>query len=196
MAKSYNNTISSSEVSIAIQRILIADYPKAWTPARVDIGTPPAGWIDLGAVVEDTPSFKCTRTKFQLKTGIPQVIQYEAIMELTGVMAFSLHSNSWHKLQFALGNLTTITTMTAAGSVPFGTSTIKNYALLGVADFIDGTQVIHYMPKASPADEITEEIRPGQNQRIPLSFNLLGVVSTVWGGSELIIAERHQFAAV
>jgi hypothetical protein len=269
--KSFVNQIQPMETSIAIERLLIAYAPQTWTPGRVDFGSIPTGFFDLGAVVEDTPSFKVTREIFQLKTGIPSVLQYQAVTGLEGTFEVSLHSNSWRKAQVAMGNyaytsgytvLTSISsvtnqyTVTLAGttwldsivaghqvvlattgnydnidameckvssvntttftlvfdpqppSTPttsmgvaayssvrqyLGTSRLKNYVLLGVGDFIDGVQVVHYFPKVQPAGEFSEEIRPGQNQRIQLKFNAFGVVTGVNSFDELVIAERHYF---
>lgn len=272
MAKTYLNKINEAEVSLAIEQLLIADYTQVWTPGRIDVDSPPAGFTALGAVVEDTPVMRYGREKFQLQTGIPAVTQFESIQSMEGGFECQLHSNSWRKLQYALGNFTatasattvaTITSVvdsgtfvvtsgasitphrhyifaaTAAGfdagdaseavvtsvtsvsstvqlvtvSPPpfkspaanwaigsyeyvrqvFGGSTIKYYKLLGVADFINGIQVVHQLFKVSPADEVTEEFRPDQNTRIPLNFNALGVETQIGSCTELVIGDRYQF---
>ena len=270
--KAFANPISEAEVSIAIERLLIANYPTAWTPGRIsDLASPPSGFYDLGAVVEDTPSLKVTKDIFQLKTGIPAVVQYQAVTGLDAEFSVSLHSNSWRKAQVALGNysyassytvvtsiasivsqfsytvagstfteslvvgrqvviasgtnhdnidametriscLSTVTQNIQVSPVPpstpalgmsiayynnvrqyYGTSLLRNYVLLGVADFIDGVQVVHHIPKVQSAGETTEEIRPGQNQRIPLKFNAFGVVTAISSVDQLVVAERHYF---
>lgn len=287
MGKTYNNPVNKYEVALGIERLLIADYPQAWTPARVDIDTPPTGFYDLGAVVEDTPVFTYSREYFELETGLPRVTQYRAVQMVEGVMAVSLHSNSWKKLQYALGNFTytgsysseavsdyapatrkiTLTGTTSVESITanmmvtlvgtagspndpaafvtkvtsvtvdntndagevyvadtlptavssefqggagtvnyqvapgysklvYGGSSIREYALLGVIDFIDGTQVVQYIPKASPNADVTEEYRPEQNSRIPLSFKAYGTVSVVGSCDQVTVGERYEFPSV
>jgi hypothetical protein len=268
MGKAYNNYIDEAEVSLGIERLLVANYPATYTPARIDISSPPSGFYDLGSVVEDTPSLKTSRKKFALETGVPMVRQYEAVIGLTATFECKLHSNSWRKAQFILGNYTYTSSATALGTITslngqnsitlsaggasiavgsqftiapvggaldnpasfetratsissnlvyfdplpnaalttgrlvgtypmvrqaIGTSKILKYSLLGVADFIDGVQVVHYIPKCTPGEDMEEAIRPAENYRIGLMFNAFGVVSTIYGGSELIVAERFYY---
>lgn len=275
MTESYLNPTVEAEVSIAIERLLVADYPQSWTPARVSLAPTslPTGFHDLGAVVEDTPSLRVTRNKFQLFTGIPSVLRYEATIGLEGTLAATLHSYSWRKLQLALGNFTytcsavTSDTVSSVGgrdevtlsattaltvgdlvlvavsttamddidcpeavissigtdgatlhfsptlpSTPsagdlvgtysyvrmaIGTAKQREFAILGVSDFIDGAQVVHQVHRAVAADEVLQEIRPAQNQRIPLTFNLKGIASSDYTGyenkSHLILAETFFF---
>ena len=279
MPKSFVNEINEMEVSLAIERFIIAEFPNAWTPARIDLDNLPSGFVDLGAVVEDTPSFSVSRTKFELDAGLPAVRQFEAVTALEGTLEFTLHSYSWRKVQYAFGNVTavssttdvtTIASVTDRNTITFanttsveslatiglqfaiagaiadfdkadavetrvasitsdgltyylvptpidtptagdfvgyydfqqsfvGTTKIRQHVLLGVADFINGTQVVHQFFKATPGDEFTEEIQPGENARIPLSFNALGVSSAeVPGctGDQLVVARRLYFPAV
>lgn len=197
--KSYNNTITENEVSLAIEQVLIATSGTSWTPGRVDVGSPPSGFTHLGAVVEDTPSLQVTREKFRLQTGIPKVIQYQAIIGLTGRFEAQLHSNAWDKWAYAFGNYT-VGTSGAMIRQPYGTALMSTYFILGVADFINGVQVVHAMYKVAPTDEMREEIRPATNPHCPLSFEALGIrastVSVSYGTSdELIIGERFYFPA-
>lgn len=274
VTKSYVNDVDLQETSIAIEQFLIADYPQSWTPARVDLtpGSLPSGFRNLGAVVEDTPSFKVSREKYTLKTGIPQVRQYEVVTALDGTLEFTLHSASWRKLQVALGNLTAVSSATLITSIMsvtnaqvvtfpivvtsaitngdqivfataaavdaidthetvirsvsatasyitiycvpalaqtpttawniyrydevrqfYGTATQREFTLLGVADFIDGWQIIHEFPRCQIAGDYTREIRPGENLRLPLSFNLFAVSRSIRGSTELIIAQESYF---
>ena len=279
--KTFTNLINPVEVSLAIQRLLVADFGSGNyepTSGRIDLDTLPTGFVDLGAVVEDTPTFSVTRTKFQLDAGLPAVRQFEAVIGLEGSFEISLHSNSWRKAQYAFGNysavssvtqITTIASVTAQNVVTFantssveslvlglqfviaplvaefdkadavetrvvsitsdgltflldptplntivagdftgyydfqqifhGTTAIRQSELLGVADFIDGSQVVHQFFKVTPGDEFTEEIRPTENERIPLSFNAFGVsrsdVPGAGGKSQLVIARRIYFPA-
>jgi hypothetical protein len=205
MGRSYVNAITTHEISVAIERFLIAPYPQTFTPARVDLDNLPTGFIDLGAVVEDSPTVTVSRTKYKLETGLPKLIQYESIVGVSGKIEFQLFSNSFHKVQFALGNewytyngvtTTSITTLTtiASGTVftqYLGTKDINNYALLGVADFTNGFQVIHEFGKVSPADDWTENIKPDGVHPLPLSFDALGYETTLGSCTELIIGKRH-----
>lgn len=267
---SFANKINELEVSIAIEALLIADYPTSWTPARIDLDAPPSGFRDLGSVVEDSASFRVTREKFSLRTGLPRVIQYQAVMDLSGQFSVTLNSNSWRKVQFAFGNYSATCSPTLIGTVAsvvdlvtfvtsstsvasgihiitasttpamdfpdaievrvlstkalggglvevkhtppmkqitsghligtysfvkqeIGTRKISFYTLLGVADFIDGVQVVHRFHKVQPTAEWTEEFRPDQNGRVPLTFEALGVEDTVRGCKELVIADRFYF---
>lgn len=273
--ETYNNEINEVEVSLAIQRLLVADFGTTWTPARIDMTSLPTGFVDLGAVVEDSPSFAVTKNKFQLQAGLPQVLQYEAVIGLEGSFEIALHSNHWRKVQFAFGNVSAISSTTLTGSISsitnrnvvtfaattdlesvpvgrqivlaaveanfdkadtvetrvasihsdgltvflqptplhtpavndvagiydyvesfVGTRLLRNHSLLAVADFIDGSQVVHEFFKVSPGDAFTETINPSENERIGLSFNAFGVSrSDVPGVStaELVIARRIYF---
>lgn len=273
--ESYNNEINEVEVSLAIQRLLVAEEGTTWSPARIDLTSLPAGFVDLGAVVEDSPTFSVTKTKFQLQAGIPQVLQYEAVTGLEGSFEIALHSNSWRKVQYAFGNVSAVSSSTLAGTIAsvtdrntvtfngttdldslpvgrqfilaptqagwdsadaietrvasiaadgktvyllptpirtpstndvagyyayvenfVGTSQLRNHVLLAVADFIDGSQVVHQFFKVSPGDEFTETINPTENERLGLSFNAFGVSRSDIPGltkSELVIARRVYF---
>jgi hypothetical protein len=198
--KTYLNQITASEVSLGIERLLIAPKDTTWSVARIDINTPPSNFVDLGSVVEDTPVLKVTREKFKLITGIPRVLQYQAILAMEGTFQAMLHSKDWSKLQYAMGNTSPDTTnwATTPGSSQYiiqyyGTRKIKEFVILGVVDFIDGTQVIHHLPRATPADEIEENYRPDQEGRVPIKMELLSKTMTVEGASELVLALRYQF---
>jgi hypothetical protein len=117
--KSYVNAVREDEVSIAIQRLLIAPYPTTWTPARVDLtpGNLPAGFYDLGAVVEDSPTLQVSRQSYVLTTGIPAVRQYEKITQIDGTLSVQLHSYSWRKLQIALGNYSAVSSATLVTTI-------------------------------------------------------------------------------
>jgi len=196
MGKTYNQTIQSHELSMAIERFMIAAYPQAFSAARVDIDSPPAGFVDLGAVVEDTPSVTITREVYELKTGIPKVTQLQVVTEMSAEVSFSCYSNTNFHAQFSLGNDTSITTVTtiASGAVAteyYGKSTLQKFALLGVADFLNGSQVIHDFTKVAPSGDWTEEIRPSDAYAIPMTFSAMGVSTTINSCTELILGKRH-----
>lgn len=273
--KTYANQINPMEVNLAIEQLLIAPEGTAWTIGRVDPASPPTGFVNLGAVVEDTPQLSISREKFELDTGIPRVRQFEVTTGMNGSFSCQLHSYSWRKLQYALGNYSAVSSATAVTSIAsvtnrnvvtltttstsinvgrqivfaapgnqdsadetkaietqiasihsdgltlflqptpattpttamnlyyydvvsqaVGTSKNTYYALLGVADLLDGSQIVHEFRKAAPAAEIQLAITPEQNVRIPLTFNALGYSKTaaIYGGSaELIVMESHYF---
>lgn len=272
--KSYTNQIEPTDVSLAIEALLIADYPGSFTPARIDLDALPSGYCDLGAVVEDTPKISVNRTKFQLDAGLPMIRQFEAVTKMEGNFEATLHSNSWRKVQFAFGNYTAASSATQAGSISsvfstgltfvlsttpttalaigqqiiitspgnfdkadatevriasinsdnrtitiraetrkafvagcvvgvysrvqqvIGTNKIKYYSLLGVADFIDGTQIIHELRKVSPAESWEESFKPDANGRVPLNFNALGFRMTIDSCTQLVIGLRHYFPSL
>jgi len=117
MGKTYANKISEVEVSLAIEQFLIADHTQAWAPARIDVDSPPAGFHSLGAVVEDSPKMVYKREKFSLETGIPMVTQFQTTMKMEGSLEATLHSNSWRKIQYALGNYSAISSATVVSTV-------------------------------------------------------------------------------
>lgn len=271
----YTNKINEVEIGLGIERLLIADYPNTWTPARIDLEdltTTAPGFFDLGAVVEDTPSFNISREMFELATGLPQVIQFQQNIVLGASFAISLYSHSWRKAQYAFGTFkpqVTITDQTATVSTvtddftivtnvapdtvlvpgqlvviyptaqfedadaveviidtvstdnltytfktkpyktiqtgwnlglytiatqPIGGAEVRYYSLLGVTDFTGGWQMVHELRKVSPAGEWTEEIRPDDAGKIPLEFNALGYEETIGSCTEILVAQRHEFA--
>jgi hypothetical protein len=284
VGKTYTNAINEMEVNMAIERLLVADYPTAWTPKRIDIddlATTAPGFYDMGAVVEDSPSFRASREKYTLETGIPMIRQFENVTRVDGTMEITLHTNHWRKIQYAMGNFTYQGSFTTCGTITsvnntnatfiasftndctigdqvvfatteakfqdpdaleskiasanlstseyklafptykdladdmfcglygdeadtdtgfqymaVGGATIRYFALLGVADFLDGVQVIHKFAKVAPAEEFLEEINPTETGRTALTFNAFGTSSTSYGGSsQLIVAERFYFPA-
>lgn len=274
MSPTYTNVLQNDgkEVSLAIEKLLIAAKGQAWTPGRVYVDSVlPTGFTDLGAVVEDSPTLTVSRTKFELRTGIPQILRYQAVMGVDGRFSVLLHSASPRKVQYAMGNFDAvnmvITTpwpvvstpapsktqvtlsvspaaaiavgdyiVTSAGSiitsqneaivssinaltlyftspgfpstpaiddkvakitgvrVPAGSSQLKHYHLLGVADFIDGSQIVHEFQDVMPGGEWSESIRPTENPRVQLNYDALGYTTTTYGStSELIVMERFWF---
>jgi len=278
--KSFSNPIITREVSISLERVLMAPSGTTWSPTRVDL-TPgssqfPAGFRDLGAVVNDQTQLTITREAFQLQAGIPAILQYEAILALGGRLRAEFHSLSVRKMAYVLGNVdpinmfepastvsstiapsSTIVVITSASSIlpgdvliaasttlallttdneaqvdpinytagnntiilredgfptqpftgwfvakltaahqPYGTSKVREYAIIGVADFIDGPQIIHFFKKARVAPvEITETYIPSQNARLPGNWDLLGYEDSSYDSSttHLVIGQRWWF---
>jgi hypothetical protein len=193
--KSYNNNLVEIECSLAIEQFLIAEEDTTFTAARVDVDSPPTGYMHLGTVVEDTPTIRMTREKYQLELGIPRGLAYEAVIAVSGEISFGIHSNSFWQAQFALGNVESITTVTtiASGSVftqYYGTATNQKYAVMGVADFIDGRQVVHEFRKCSPADDFEETFR-SEAPNMPFTFNAISYITTVYGAQRRIVGMRH-----
>ncbi len=195
MAKSYDNEIVEAEVSLAIERVLIGPYTATWNPSagKIDIGTPPNGFVDLGAVVEDSPTLTITREKYQLELGLPRALQYEAIIGVKGEMTLSVYGKSNAIARYAAG--TDVVTIGTFGTrVAYGKTTINKFAILGVADFVDGTQVVHYFKELSVKPEYTEAIKPDQVGIMALGFDAYSHISTIHG-SERIVGERIYFVA-
>ena len=195
MGKSYDNEIIESEVSLAIERVLIGPYTATWDPStgKIDISSPPEDFVDLGAVVEDTPTLSITKTKFQLELGLPKALQYEAIMGIKGEMSLTVYGKSNAIAQYAAGT-DAVTIGTFGNRVPYGRTTLSKFAVLGVADFVDGTQVVHYFPTVSMKPEYVEAIKPDQVGMLALGFDAYSHISTVHG-NERIVGERVYFEA-
>lgn len=199
MGKTYAQQITTHEVSLTIENFLVAAYGATFTPGRVDVSSPPSGFLYLGATVEDSPSIRISREKYSLSTGIPKVIQYEKIVGVSGEISFSLYTNSWWQAQFALGNVNSITTVTtvASGAIVtqyYGKGAIVNYHLLGVADFTNGVQVIHEFPKVSPSGDWEETFRPSDANTMPFAFTAIGYQTIIGSCTELVLGMRHYIS--
>ena len=197
MGKTYTQTVNSSECSLAVEKFLIAPYGTSFSKARVDMAALPTGFLDLGSVVEDTPSIKVTRSKYQLKLGIPKVLQYEQVTEVSAEIGFSIYSNTAWQAQFALANsaMTTVTTVNSAtaDTLYLGKNTVVYYTLLGVADFLNGSQVVHEFTKVTAGGDFEEAFRPEAANAIKLTFAALGVPTTIDSCSHLCVGKRHYF---
>ena len=196
MAKTYDNTIVEEEVSLAIERLLIANSTNTYNPetdGKIDIDTPPTGFTDVGAVVEDSPTLTVTREKYQLRLGLPRALQYEQIIGVDGEFAVVVWAKSNDVVAQALGvDAVTCTIATNVTRVPFGRTTIKKYGIIGIADFVDGTQVVHYFDEVSVKPEYSENIRPDEAGRIMMGFDCYSHISTIHG-DERIVGERFYF---
>ncbi len=89
-----------------------------------------------------------------------------------------------------------VMTMTSMQRNPLGTGKIDTFHVLGVADFIDGVQVVHDFPEMTAVGEWVEEIKPDQEPRIPLKFEARGQVVQTYDNSvsHLSIGERFWFS--
>lgn len=199
MGKTYNNTLNTLEVALGIERFLVAPYPTTFTPERVDISVPPTGFMDMGAIVEDSPVVRYTREYFELKTGLPRSLQYRKVVEVNAEVEFKIYSQSWWQSQFCLGNASTITTVTtiASGSITtqyYGKATLQEFALLGVTDFINGDQVIHDFARVSPAENVEEAFKPSDLSQMPFTFAAIGFIATIESCEHLIVGKRHYIS--
>src|SRR5436189_3266418 len=84
--RSFANQITVEDVSIGLQQILVAPAGTTWTPGRIDVSSPPTGFYHLGAVQDDAPQLATQKALYQLATGIPSVLQYQAVLSLTGTL--------------------------------------------------------------------------------------------------------------
>jgi len=287
MGKSYLNIVVDKEISIGVEQVLIAPFPTAWTPAKISDPefAAPTGFRNLGAVAEDSVTMSLTREKFQLSTGIPKVLGYEAIMGVSGILEAQLIARRGTLAYFGLGGLPPVAPVPAAifqvmsvlsqsviscssmppswiasleagmlfaggassspapndelnttndayliswveiflpdgvtltfspgfpntivpGDVihdqdyqqqPFGANRITRFHLLGVADFIDGVQVVHDFPEVSASGDWVEEFKPDQEARIPMKFEAHGFAQSTYDNSisHLTVGERFWFS--
>lgn len=271
IGRTYANPITNRDVSLAIERFLVAPLGTPWTPARVDIASPPAGFKDLGPVDEESPTVTISRAQFQLRTGIPQALQFQAVTTVDARVTFNIQSRDTRAIIAALASVpnnaakyiandatsiasgATRLTITLTGSpavpiyvedmvvtaantpglettqnwaivtsinglelhmrgqgfdntpgsgdwvmkpqadyIPFGTAALPQFHLLGVADFIDGMQLVHRFEKVQGSAEFIENLRASENNKMPFAFNIFGTESAFWGG-ELIVGERYLF---
>lgn len=196
MAKTYDNEIVEEEVSLAIERLLVATSANTYDPetdGKIDIATPPTGFVDVGAVVEDTPVLTVTREKYQLRLGIPRALQYEQIIGVDGQFVCTVWAKSNDIVAKALGvDIVACTIATNVTRVPFGRTTINKYAIIGIADFVDGTQVVHYFNEVSVKPEYSENIRPDEAGRVVMGYDCYSHISTIHG-DERIVGERFYF---
>jgi len=79
---------------------------------------------------------------------------------------------------------------------PLGTGRIDTFHVLGVADFIDGVQLVHQFPEMTAVGEWVEEFKPDQEGRIPVKFEARGQVIQTYDNSvsHLTIGERFWFS--
>ena len=193
MGKSYDNTIITAEVSLAIEALLIGNSTLTWDPStgKINMDTPPTGFTRLGAVVEDSPTLTIRRDKFMLKLGVPKALQFEAVIGVDGEFSCTIYGKSNDVAKYAFG--TDIVSLSTFGTrIAFGKTTLNKYALLGVADFTDGTQVVHYFKEVSIKPEVSENLRPDDVGKIPMGFDCYSHISTIHG-SERIVGERVYF---
>jgi len=281
--KSFNNVIISRNVSLAVEQLLIAPSSQTWSPTRITMShtSLPTGFKHLGAVVEDSVNLTFSRDIYQLQTGLPRVLQYSAVVGISGRLEATFHSFSQRTMAYAMGNVDPVNTVstvygttidsgawglssytqisantpgigtilvgdvivTAATSpallttdneaevnsigtgvnsmvlyftspgfltkpqtswffakltgvaLPAGTSKQKEYHILGVADTLDGYQVVHDMQKVRVGGgDMNDAFRPTENGRVQGRWELLGYqVSRYAPDTELVVAERFWF---
>lgn len=78
--------------------------------------------------------------------------------------------------------------------LPAGTSSIKEFHMIGVADTIDGFQLVHDMQKVRvAAGDMQDAMRPTENGRIQARWDLFGYTKTYSGIDHLVVAEKFWF---
>lgn len=150
--KTYTNDITEREVSIAIENLLIAPYGTA-APAtgRIDVTTPPSGFIHLGSVVEESPNLSVTREKFTLQTGIPKILSFDAVISMAGNFTVQVYSNSNRIIRFGLGAAVPINTTTNATSISTATSRTQ-LLVASTTGFIVGDVVCTHITSLNVAE--------------------------------------------
>lgn len=194
--KTFENLINEVEVSLGITRLLVAPDGTSWEPTsgRIDLDAVPAGFEDLGAVVQDSPTLSVTREKFQLNLGIPAVLQKEFVVGLEGTFEISLHTNNWRKAQFAFGNVTpvssttelsTIASVTAPNIITFANTTDVESLTLGrqftiapTASEFDKADVTETRVASITSDGLTFFLRPTP-ARTPAANDVVGIYDFV-----------------
>ena len=101
----YINNITAGDVSLFMEQMLLAPEGTAWTPGRIDASSPPAGFIHMGAIVSDSPQLTVQKENYQLATGIPMTLRYQATVRIVGEFQMIMHSNRNSRLITALGGL-------------------------------------------------------------------------------------------
>lgn len=260
--KTHTNEAIEEHVSIGVEQFFIAPEGTAFTATasgpdcRVDITSPPAGFLPLGAVDEDSVSVTYNREKYELIGGVLKVKQKTWVTGIGANLNFTLRDYRGKRLQYMLGNgkmtnvygttlgtdsatvssvvtrqqiclsvnpssiiagndivFSTASSLTdtynegrvstvasiAGGSLVtlvdtldtapvanelcaklfaqhnyMGTTVNRYYALLGVADLVDGQQIQHFASKVAPMGDWTEEIRTEDHTKLPCAFEAFG----------------------
>lgn len=187
------NPITASEVSLGIEKLLIANYPRTWSPARVDFDNLPNGFTNVGAVVEDSPVMRYRRTLFTLPLSVLENLEsYAEVNGFSAEFEIKLYSNGYSKLQYALAN---VAPSGANNVLTYGTHENKFYTILGVTDFIDGSQVVHYLPKVTSITELDEMYRPTEASQIPIKFKAFPEEIELNDYTQSYVGYRYSFAA-
>lgn len=169
-----SNLIETREVALGIEQFLVAPFPTAWTPAVINISSPPAGFVSLGAVDEESASVVVNRTQFQLRAGIPQSLQFQATQGLESRIQFSLHARSSRKIQYALSNVAPkniAPSELVVVSTPGATATTVTLAASPVNNWVLGDEIV-----ANNATDVTTiGWEDSQNVAVITSINALEV---------------------
>ena len=275
--KTHTNETQDGRTSLGVEQFLIAPYGTTFSATssgpdcRINVNSPPAGFLWLGAVDEDSVSVTYTREKHELVGGVLKVKQQTWVTGVGANLNFTLRDYRGNVLKFALGNDTTTnlvgTTLgtdastvssvvsrqvicldtvpasivagnqivfSTASSVTYsynegrissvtsvaggvvltlvdslettpavnelgakmfsqtsyaGTTANKHFALIGVADLVDGIQIQHFASKVAPVGDWTEEIRPDSHTKIPCAFEAFGVEDSQ-ASNEVVVFRR------
>lgn len=102
--RSFGNVIITRNVTLAIEQILIAPSSQTWAATKLASlanTALPSGFRHLGVVVEDSVTLTISREKFTLLTGLPKVLQYSAVVGVSGRMEAQFHSFSNRTMNYA-----------------------------------------------------------------------------------------------
>ena len=108
--KTTTNEPQEEHVSIGVEHFFIAPQGTTFSatssgPAcRVNITSPPAGFLPLGAVDEGTVSVTYNRSKFELIGGVLKVKQKTWVTEIGANLNFTLRDCRGKLLSYMLGN--------------------------------------------------------------------------------------------
>jgi hypothetical protein len=162
MAKTFNNTVSPHEVSIAIEHLYVGpegfSLPAAASKIDYDnYESTLTNFTHLGAVVEDTPAVSIQREKYMLETGIPRVLQYDAVLGMSGQISCAFYSMMNTKVAQALG------AAAALHSIKTGTE-----ATCASTDTMTRTSIVHTAADASAANTLAGLI--GQDDVVVIDY--------------------------
>jgi len=187
--KSYTQDIlSQQDIRIGSVRLFVAPLPTAGGPTYAETkfitATPPTGWVDLGAMGEDTV-VEATREVFSLKLGVLKVTKFQAVIGLEGRVSGNLHEFSGANIEEVIGGPAGLV-VTGGKKYAVGTSVIRRRQVLAVHDTIAGDasnpQIVYHFPEASA---LSSPFRPNigndrENIRLPIQFDAYGVPDTAF----------------
>jgi hypothetical protein len=177
----FENRVTSEEISLALEHVLIAPVGTSYDRSRIDVSSPPAGFIHLGAVRDDAPNLVIQKAKYVLATGLPRTTAYEAVVALSGEFSTVLHAHSNVKAHFGMGGprpLNQFVTATSACVVTADTLTRRVVSVNTTTGFAVGMMVV-----------------TDANSLVPTTYNT-AYVNSIGGGQLYLSTEGFPFVPV
>lgn len=190
MACGVSNTLVSTEIRLGIERILVSSVGASWSPFRVDIDFPPSGFTYLGAVDEEQSAIKYNTVYFDLPLTVFDNPDHREIESFSAEASFELLGATAENWSYAIG---CGGPTGSSDKVPYGTHEVYEYSILGVADLLDGSQVVHYFPRVTPKADTEEKFGLAKNSRVLLKFDALPVETIVSSLTQVTVGHRYTF---